>query len=133
MESEGQVSLGDSLSAIDGDGQEFGVIDLTIMIEINALEDLVNLLLGHLELVEGGPDLVKVKVARVVSIKGTEGISELGEIESTGVDRVNKEGQSLDLETFWRAEVLDTAEHLELGIVGEVGVVAGVILIDVIS
>ena len=70
MESEGQVSLGDSLSAIDGDGQEFGVIDLTIMIEINALEDLVNLLLGHLELVEGGPDLVKVKVARVVSIKG---------------------------------------------------------------
>ena len=86
MEGEGQVGLGDCLSAIDGDGQEFGVIDLAVMVEINALEDLVYLFLGHLKLVEGGPYFVKVKVARVVGIKGTEGISELGEIEGTGVD-----------------------------------------------
>ena len=86
MEGEGEVSGSDSLSAIDGDGQEFGIVNLTVMVEINTLEDLVDLLLGHLKLVEGGPDLIKVKVARVVSIKGTEGISELGEIEGTGVD-----------------------------------------------
>ena len=86
MEGEGEVSGSDGLSAIDGDGQEFSIVDLAVMVEINTLEDLVNLVLGHLKLVEGGPDLIKVKVARVVSIKGTEGISELGEIEGTGVD-----------------------------------------------
>ena len=133
MEGESKIGLSDSLSAIDGDGQEFRIVDLAIMVEINTLEDLVNLLLGHLDLVESCPDLVKAKVARVVCVKGTEGVSELGEIEGAGINGVDKEGQSFDLETFWRAEVLDTAEHLELGIVGEVGVVAGVILIDVIS
>ena len=86
MEGEGKVSLSDGLSAIDSDGQEFRIVDLAVMVEINTLEDLVNLFLGHLKLVEGGPYFVKVKVARVVSIKGTEGISELGEIEGTGVD-----------------------------------------------
>ena len=132
MEGKGKVSLSDSLPAIDGDGQELRVIDLSIMVEVNALEDLVDFLLRHLKLVEGGPDLVKVKVARVVCIKGTESVSELGEIEGAGVNRVHKEGQSLNLETFWRAEVFNTTEHLELYIVGEVGVVAGVVLIDVI-
>ena len=133
MEGEGQISLSDGLPAIDGDGQEFRIIDLTVMVEVDALEDLVDFLLGHLKLVEGGPDLVKVKIARVVCVKGTEGITELGEIESAGVDRVYKEGQGLDLETFWRAEVFNTAEHLEFGIVGEVGVVAGMVHVDIIS
>ena len=63
MECEGQVSLSDSLSAIDGDGQEFGVINLAVMVEINALEDLVYLFLGHLKLVEGGSYFVKAKIA----------------------------------------------------------------------
>ena len=63
MEGKGKVSLSDSLPAIDGDGQELGVIDLSVMVEVNALEDLVDFLLRHLKLVEGGPDLVKVKVA----------------------------------------------------------------------
>ena len=45
MESESKIGLSDSLSAIDGDGQKFRIVDLAVMVEINALEDLINFLL----------------------------------------------------------------------------------------
>ena len=86
MEGKGKVSLSDGLPTIDSDGQKFRIIDLTVMVEVNTFEDLIDFLLGHLKLVEGSPDLVKVKIARVVCVKGTESITELGEIEGAGVD-----------------------------------------------
>ena len=63
MEGESNVCLSHGFSQIDGDGQEFSIIDLTVMIEINTLEDLVDLILGHQQLVEGSPDLIKIKIA----------------------------------------------------------------------
>ena len=61
------------------------------MFVIYTLEYLVDLLLGHLQLIEGGPDCLKFKIAWVVSIKSLEGISKLFEIESSVVDWFDKE------------------------------------------
>ena len=47
MEGKGHVSLGDGLSAIDSDSEELSVVDLTIMVEIDTLEDLSNFSLAH--------------------------------------------------------------------------------------
>ena len=49
MEGEGKVLLVNDLSAIDSDSQEFGIIYLAVIFEINTLKDLVDLLLGHLQ------------------------------------------------------------------------------------
>ena len=74
MEGEGQVSLCNCLSAINGNSKELSVIDLTIVIEINSLEDLIDLLFGHIQFTEGSPDLAKLKCARVVYIECAEGV-----------------------------------------------------------
>ena len=61
MEGEEQVLLSDGLSAIDCHGKELSVVDLAVMIEVDSLEDLVNLLLAHVELVEGCLDFIHLK------------------------------------------------------------------------
>ena len=47
MEGKGHVSLSDGLSAIDSDSEELSVVDLTIVVEIDTLEDLSNFSLAH--------------------------------------------------------------------------------------
>lgn len=57
MESERQISLSDGLPAVNSHGQELSVVDLAIVIEVDALEDIVDLLFRHVKLAEGSPDL----------------------------------------------------------------------------
>ena len=63
MKGKSKVCLSHGFSKIDGDGQEFSIVNLTIMIEINTLENLVDLILGHQQLFKGSPDFIKVKIA----------------------------------------------------------------------
>ena len=61
MEGEDHVSVGDGLSAVDSDGEEFSVVDLTVVVEVNPLENTVNLLLTQIQIIESSPDLGKCK------------------------------------------------------------------------
>ena len=45
MERKSHICLRDSSSAVDSDSKELAIVDLAIMVEINALEDLINFLL----------------------------------------------------------------------------------------
>ena len=114
MEGERQVSLRDGLPAVNSHSQELSVVDLTIVVEVNALEDIIDLLFGHVKLAEGSPDLAELQSAGIVLIQSSEGVPQLGEVESRGVDLIHEESKSLDLEALRLTELGDTLEHSNL-------------------
>ena len=59
MESEGHVSFSEGSSTVDSDSKELSVVDLTIVVKIDAIEDLSNFCLRHVEPVESSFDLGK--------------------------------------------------------------------------
>ena len=97
VEGKEQVVLRNCLSAVNGHSEELSVVDLSIVVEVDAVKHLVDLILGHIQFVEGGPDLAQLEGARVVGVEGAEGIAKCSKIEGSGVRLVRKESQSLDL------------------------------------
>lgn len=132
MEGECQVGLSDGLSAVDSDSKELGVVDLAIVVEIDSFEDLIDLLLRHVQLTEGSPNLAQLKCARVVFVKCAEGISQDSKVESARIDLIHKEGECLDLEGLGLTEILDTSQDLQLLRIEKCGVVSGVVLLDIV-
>lgn len=47
MEGEGHIGLSDGSPTINGHGQELRVVDFTVVIEVDALEDLIDFILWH--------------------------------------------------------------------------------------
>ena len=111
MEGKEQIGLCDSLPAIDSHGKELCVIDLSVVIEVDPLEDFVYLLFTHVELSEGSLDLAHLQRTTVVLVERAERIAKLGEVKGTRVNLIDQESESLDLETLGLAEVLDTFQH----------------------
>ena len=68
MERKSHICLRDSSSAVDSDSEELAIVDLAIMVEIDALEDLINFLLWHVELIESGPEFAELQCARAVRV-----------------------------------------------------------------
>ena len=133
VESEEQVLLRDGLSTVNGHSQELSVVDLTIVVEVNALEDIVDLLFGHVKLAEGSPDLAKLQGSGIVLVQSSEGVPQFGEVKGRGVDLIHKEGKSLNLEALRLAELGDTLEHSNLVGVEKGGVVACMVRVNVIA
>lgn len=111
MESKGQIGIRDCLSTIDGDREEFRVIDLAVVIKIDSFEDLCDFILRHVQLVKGCSDFTKLERARVVGVKGAESVPQQLEIEGASIRLVHQEGECFDLEGFRLAEVLDSTKH----------------------
>ena len=132
MESEEHVVISDCLASVNSHSQEFRVVDLTIMIEINALKHLIDFCCWHIELLEGSTDLTELQGARIIGIESSEGISEFREIECTRVNLVDEECESLDLKALWLSEVLDLAEHLKFVFVQKLRIVTCMVLLNVI-
>lgn len=128
MEGEGHVGLSDGSPTINGHGQELRVVDLTIVIEVDALENLIYFILWHVQLIKSSSNLRKLKSARVVRIERSERVSQLSEIKSARIDLVDQEGESSNLEPLGLTEVLDTAEYHELVLVQKCWVVSSMIL-----
>jgi hypothetical protein len=59
MEGKGHVGFSEGSSTVDSDSKELSVVDLTIVVEIDAIEDLSNFCLRHVEPVESSFDLGK--------------------------------------------------------------------------
>lgn len=132
MECERQVGLSDGLSTVDGHGQELGVVDLAVMVEVNSLENLFNFLLRHIKIVECCADFVYCESTRVVGVKSAESVSKLCKVEGAGVHLVDQEGEGLDLEALRLAEVLDASQHLQFVLVEESRIVSGMVLLDIV-
>ena len=60
VEGKRQVGLGDCLSAVDGDCEELGVVDLAVVVEVDSLKDLIDFFLAHVQLVEGLSDFTEL-------------------------------------------------------------------------
>ena len=60
VEGKRQVGLGDCLSAVDGDCEELGVVDLAVVVEVDSLKDLIDFFLAHVQLVEGLSDFAEL-------------------------------------------------------------------------
>ena len=133
MEGKSQILLSDGLSTVNGNGEEFRVINLTIVIKINSFEDLIDLFLTHIQLVESLADLAELQGARVVHIECAEGVSQDFEVELGRIGLIDEEGKSLNLKALVCTEVLDAAKHLELLSVEKGWVVARVVGLDVIG
>jgi len=82
MESESHVGVCDGLSAVDCHGEELSVVDLTIMVEVDALKDRIQFFFSHVQTIEGSSDFAQLKGTRVVSVHSSECITEFTEIES---------------------------------------------------
>ena len=132
MERESHIGLRDGSSAVDRHSQELSVVDFSVSIEIDSLKDLINLLFGHVQLVEGSPDLAEFQRARTISIKCSERISQLCEIERASVDLVNEEGERGNLQALWLTEVLDTTQDHHLIGVQKLRVVSSMVLRDIV-
>ena len=91
MESKSHVCFSDSLSTINSDSQELGVVDLTIVVEIDALKDLVKFFFRHVKLLEASPDLTNLQSTRIVCVECSKGIAQLGEIKRACIHLINKE------------------------------------------
>ena len=68
MEGKSHIRFCDSSPAVDSNSEELTVVDLTIMVEIDALEDLINFLLWHIQLIEGGSELAQFECAWVIRV-----------------------------------------------------------------
>ena len=132
MESEVQISLSDCLSPVDCDCQELCVVNLSIVIEVNALKDFANFIFAHVELVESCSDFAQLQSARVVRVESSKRIPQLGKVESTRVHLVNKESQSLDLQTLWLSEVLNATQHEQFVFMEKSRVVSSMVLLNII-
>ena len=131
MEGKEHVLLGDSLSTISCDGKEFSVVNLSVMIEINTIEDCIDLLFSHRSLAEGSLDLSNMQAARVIRIKHTERKEKLAEIEGARVDLIYKISETLHLQSFWRAEVLDSSQDRLFECLERCLVLASVVVSDI--
>ena len=132
MESESHVGFRDCSSAVDGDGKELTVVDFTVSIKIDALKDLINFLLRHVQFIEGSPDLAKLQRARAVGIERSESISQFGKIKCASVHLVNQEGERGNLQSLRLTEVLDATQDHHLIGVQKLRVVSGVVLVDIV-
>ena len=63
MERKSHIRFCDSSPAVDSNSEELTVVDLTIMVEIDALEDLIDFCLVHIKLIEGGSELAEFECA----------------------------------------------------------------------
>ena len=91
MESKSHVCFSDCLPAINSDSQELSVVDLTIVVEIDALKDLVKFFFRHVKLLEASPDLTNLQSTRIVCVECSKGIAQLGEVERACIHLINKE------------------------------------------
>jgi len=132
VEGKEHVGLCDCLSAVDGHSKELRVVDLSIVIEVDALKHLVDFILRHIQFVEGGPDLAQLESARVVGVEGAEGIAKSSKVEGSGVRLVHKESQSLNLQTLRLAEVFDATKNREFVFMQQMRVVTSVVRLDVV-
>lgn len=81
MECEQHIVLCDGLAPVNCDGQELGVINLTVVVEVYSLENLINFGLGHIELVKSLTNLCNFQRARVVSVESAERIAKLRKVK----------------------------------------------------
>ena len=132
MESESHISFRDSSPAVDSHSQELRVVDLTIMIEIYAFEDLIDFALRHVKLIERSSDFTELQRARVVSIKSPESVAQFSEVKGARVHLVNQESKSFNLKAFRLTEVLNATQDLEFVGVKECRVMASVVLLNVV-
>ena len=132
MESKSHIGLRDCSSAVNGDGKELTVVDLTVSIKIDALKDLINFLFRHVQFIEGSPDLAEFQRAGTVGIECSESISQFGKIECASVNLVNQEGERGNLQSLRLTEVLDATQDHHLIGVQKLRVVSGVVLSDIV-
>ena len=114
MERKSHIRFCESSSTVDSNREELTVVDLTIMVEIDALEDLIDFLLRHIQFIEGGSELAEFECARIVRVQRSERIAEFFKIKSTRVNLIDQELKSGNLKLFWLTEVLNAAEHHKL-------------------
>ena len=60
MEGKCKVGLSDSSSSVNCHSEELRIVNLTIVIEVDALENLIDLLGRHIELIEGISNLAQL-------------------------------------------------------------------------
>jgi len=68
MEGEDHIGLSDGPASVDCHSQEFCVVDVSIMVEVHASKNLVNLLLRHLKLIESCANFMNLKRSRIIYI-----------------------------------------------------------------
>ena len=132
VEGESHIGLRDGSPSVDSDSEELGIVDFTVVVEVDALEDLIDFALGHVQLIEGCSNLLKLQRARVVGVERSEGVSQLSEVKRARVNLVDEEGEGLDLEFLRLAEVLDAAEDHEFVLLQELWVVSRMVLLNIV-
>lgn len=132
MEREMKVVLSNCLSAVYCHCEELGVVNLTVVVEVNSLENLVDFFWTHVQFVESSPDFTQLQSTRIVSVKCAERVSQFCEVESTGIDLVHQKGKSFNLEALGLAEVLDTSKNGQFVLVKKSWVVSSMVGLNVV-
>ena len=68
MERKSHIGFCDSSPAVDSNSEELTVVDLTIMVEIDALEDLIDFCFWHIQFIEGGSEFAQFERAWVIRV-----------------------------------------------------------------